>query len=164
MDCSPPGCSVHGDSPGKTTGVGCHVVLHGIFPTQGSNQVSCIAGRFFTTEPSEKPLLPILRVQGRSCYTAASRDRPPPQDGKHGGHTHSSAPILPCFGPSAWGQCFPKHGASQTCCCLSRPTKAHSLGQDPGHHGEEELWSSDVPRHLGTTVGGNTFLHRFRIL
>ena len=24
MDCSPPGSSVHGDSPGKNTGVGCH--------------------------------------------------------------------------------------------------------------------------------------------
>ena len=25
------------DSPGKNTGVGCHVLLQGIFPTQGSN-------------------------------------------------------------------------------------------------------------------------------
>ena len=25
------------DSPGKNTGVGCHFLLHGIFPTQGSN-------------------------------------------------------------------------------------------------------------------------------
>ena len=24
MDCSPPGSSVHGDFPGKNTGVGCH--------------------------------------------------------------------------------------------------------------------------------------------
>ena len=37
MDCSPPGSSVHGDSPGKNTGVGCHTLLQGIFPTQGSN-------------------------------------------------------------------------------------------------------------------------------
>ena len=37
MDSSPPGSSVHGDSPGKNTGVGCHVLLQGIFPTQGSN-------------------------------------------------------------------------------------------------------------------------------
>ena len=37
MDCSPPGSSVHGDSPGKHTGVGCHALLQGIFPTQGSN-------------------------------------------------------------------------------------------------------------------------------
>ena len=37
MDCGPPGSSVHGDSPGKNTGVGCHSLLQGIFPTQGSN-------------------------------------------------------------------------------------------------------------------------------
>ena len=37
MDCSPPGSSVLGDSPGKTTGVGCHALLQGIFPTQVSN-------------------------------------------------------------------------------------------------------------------------------
>ena len=37
MDCSPPSSSVHGDSPGKNTGVGCHVLLQGIFPTQGLN-------------------------------------------------------------------------------------------------------------------------------
>ena len=37
MDCSPPGSSVHGDSPGKNTGVGYHALLQGIFPTQGSN-------------------------------------------------------------------------------------------------------------------------------
>ena len=37
LDCSPPGPSVHGDSPGKNTGVGCHALLQGIFQTQGSN-------------------------------------------------------------------------------------------------------------------------------
>ena len=34
---SPPGSSVQGDSPGKNTEVGCHTLLQGIFPTQGSN-------------------------------------------------------------------------------------------------------------------------------
>ena len=29
--------SVHGDSPGKNTGLGCHAFLQGTFPTQGSN-------------------------------------------------------------------------------------------------------------------------------
>ena len=38
MGCSPPGSPVHGDSPGKITGVGCHALLQGIFLTQGSNQ------------------------------------------------------------------------------------------------------------------------------
>ena len=37
MDCSPPSYSAHGDSPGKITGVGCYVLLQGIFPTQGTN-------------------------------------------------------------------------------------------------------------------------------
>ena len=37
VDCSPPGSSVHGDSPGKNTGVGCHALFQGIFPTQGLN-------------------------------------------------------------------------------------------------------------------------------
>ena len=35
IDCSPPGSSVHGDSPGKNTGMGCHALLQGIFLTQG---------------------------------------------------------------------------------------------------------------------------------
>ena len=39
MDCSPLGSSVHGDSPGKNTGVGCLALLQGIFSTQGSNPV-----------------------------------------------------------------------------------------------------------------------------
>ena len=37
MDCNPPGSSVHGDSPGKNTGVGCHALFQRIFPTQESN-------------------------------------------------------------------------------------------------------------------------------
>ena len=44
MDCSPSGSSVHEDSSGKSTGVGCHAFLQGIFPTQ----VSHIVGGFFT--------------------------------------------------------------------------------------------------------------------
>ena len=37
IGCSPSGSSVRGDSPVKNTGLGCHVLLQGIFPTQGSN-------------------------------------------------------------------------------------------------------------------------------
>ena len=37
MDCSPPGSSVPGDSPGKNTRVGCQLLLQGIFPIQGLN-------------------------------------------------------------------------------------------------------------------------------
>ena len=31
MDCSPPGSSVRGDSPGQNTRVSCHALFHGIF-------------------------------------------------------------------------------------------------------------------------------------
>ena len=48
MDCSPPGSSVHRDSQGKNTGVGCHAFLQGIFQPRNWTQVSLIAGRFFT--------------------------------------------------------------------------------------------------------------------
>ena len=37
MNRSPPDSSIHGDSLGKDTGVGCLVLLQGIFPTQGLN-------------------------------------------------------------------------------------------------------------------------------
>ena len=34
LDCTPPGSSVHGDFSGKNTRVGCHFLLHRIFPDQ----------------------------------------------------------------------------------------------------------------------------------
>ena len=37
LDCSLPGSSVHGDSPGKNIRVGCHALLQATSPTQGSN-------------------------------------------------------------------------------------------------------------------------------
>ena len=52
-ECSLPGCSVHGDSPGKNTGVGCHALVQGIFLTQGSKPTylmsPALAGGFFIT-------------------------------------------------------------------------------------------------------------------
>ena len=47
-DCSPPVSSVYADSPDKNTGVGCHALLQGIFPTQGLNLGLLHANRFFT--------------------------------------------------------------------------------------------------------------------
>ena len=38
MDCSPPGSSIRGDSPGKNTGVGSLSLLQGIFLTQELNR------------------------------------------------------------------------------------------------------------------------------
>ena len=59
LDCSPPGSSVCGDSPGKNTGVGYRFVLQGIFPTQGSNlPLLCLLrweGGSLPLAPPEKP-------------------------------------------------------------------------------------------------------------
>ena len=51
MDCSPPGSSIHQDSPGKNTGVGYHALLHpGIKPKSPSMQVDSLPA-----EPPGKP-------------------------------------------------------------------------------------------------------------
>ena len=40
------------DFPGINTGVGCHSLLQGIIPTQGSKaETVALAGGFFTSEP-----------------------------------------------------------------------------------------------------------------
>ena len=52
-DHSPPGSSVHGDSLGKNTAVGCHALLQGNLPDPRIKPVSLmspvLAGGFFTT-------------------------------------------------------------------------------------------------------------------
>ena len=48
--------SVHGDSPGKNTGVGCHALHQGIFPTQGSNLgLPELQADSLLSEPPRKP-------------------------------------------------------------------------------------------------------------
>ena len=66
MDCSLPGFSVHGDFPGKNTGVGCHVLLQGIFPTQGSNPALSHYRRIlFPSEPPgmQKKILNLCKAE-----------------------------------------------------------------------------------------------------
>ena len=58
MNCSLPGSSIHGDSPGKNTGVGCHALLQGIFPTQC---LFCLIGRQFLYLPLVPPGKPTYR-------------------------------------------------------------------------------------------------------
>ena len=55
MDCSPPGFSVHGGSPGKNTGMGCQALLQGIFPTQGLNRSPTLYVDSSLSEPPRKP-------------------------------------------------------------------------------------------------------------
>ena len=52
MDSSLPGSSVHGDSPGKNTGVGCHAFLQGIFPTRDQPRSPALQ---LDSVPSELP-------------------------------------------------------------------------------------------------------------
>ena len=69
---------VHGDSPGKHTGVGCHALLEGIFPTRRLNAASLTspveAGGFFTTTATwEASVPPTGRTPGSTwpwrCFT-----------------------------------------------------------------------------------------------
>ena len=62
----PTGSSIHGNSPGKSTGVGCHALLQGIFPTQGSNPGL----------PHFKQILYWLSSPGRPYWTSRSYLRP----------------------------------------------------------------------------------------
>ena len=66
MDCSPSGSSIHGDSPGKNTGVGCYSFLKGIFLIQIEPMSPELqAGRFFTIwdtrEEMEKIFLWVIK-------------------------------------------------------------------------------------------------------
>ena len=52
-----------GDSPGKNTGGGCHALLQGIFPTQGSNSgLPHCRWILLPSEPPKKPTLSYFTV------------------------------------------------------------------------------------------------------
>ena len=70
MDCSPPGSSVHGYSPGKNTGMGCHALLQGIFPTQGSNPglQPTLEADSLLSEPPGKPWGSIKDTRWSHCF------------------------------------------------------------------------------------------------
>ena len=88
MDCSPPDSSVHGDSTGKNMRVGCHALLQGIFPTQGSNPslLHCKQILYCLNHHQGNPYLYLL-----SCNSIPS----------HLAHRQTAS-----FSPS-WGPCTP---------------------------------------------------------
>ena len=56
MDRSPPGTSVHGDSPGKNTGVGCYALLQGNLPNKGIKpRYPALQMNSLLSEPPGKP-------------------------------------------------------------------------------------------------------------
>ena len=70
MDCSPPGSSVHGILQARITGEGCHALLQGIFPTQGSNlHLLCL----LHWQESSLPLVP----PGKTLHKAAQKPSNP---------------------------------------------------------------------------------------
>ena len=60
MDCSPPGSPVHGDSPGKNSGVGCHALLQGIFPAEIEHRSPALQADSLLSEPPGKPIISTL--------------------------------------------------------------------------------------------------------
>ena len=65
MDYSPPGSSVHGDSPGKNM-VGLPVLLQGIFPTHGLNICLCVYLHWQVgSSPPAPPGKPLLSLEGQ---------------------------------------------------------------------------------------------------
>ena len=63
MDCSPPGSSVYGDSPGKSTGVGAMSSSRGSSQPRDQTPVSRIAGNFFTIWATLAVFLPSTLLQ-----------------------------------------------------------------------------------------------------
>ena len=61
-DCSPPGSSIHGDSPGKNTGEGCHACPpQGDLPNPGTEPRSpALQVDSLPSEPPGKPKLKIV--------------------------------------------------------------------------------------------------------
>ena len=70
MDNSLPGSSVHGISQEKLLRVGCHFLLQGIFPTQGSNpRLLCLlhwqAGSLPLASPFQLPNISLYSMESR---------------------------------------------------------------------------------------------------
>ena len=71
MDCSTPASSVHGDSPGKNTGVGCHASARGSSQPRDQTHVSyvsCIDRQVFFTTSVPGKTLPV--VTGKNYWAA----------------------------------------------------------------------------------------------
>ena len=73
MDGSLPGSAIHGIFPGKNTGFGCHFLLQGIFPNQGSNPglLHC-RQMLYRLSPQGSPRVFIKRAGAKSKNTLAS--------------------------------------------------------------------------------------------
>ena len=74
MDCSPPGSSVHADSSGKNTRLGCHALLRGGGSShpRDRTQVSRIAGGLFTVWTTREAREQVVQMGRRKLTLAAA--------------------------------------------------------------------------------------------
>ena len=76
-----PGSSVRGDSPGKNTGMGCHALLQGNFPTQGSNpgfpHCRRILYHLSQQESNYTPIKTFVKKLSHLCRRSPSRGQRP---------------------------------------------------------------------------------------
>ena len=70
MDYNLPGSSVHGDSPGKNSGVGGHALLQGIFLTQGLNSGLQHWRWTLPSKPPRKPYRDIMKYLQMICMAS----------------------------------------------------------------------------------------------
>ena len=76
MDCTPPGSSVHGASPVKSTRVDCHALLQSIFPTQGLNSGLLRCRRIlYQLCHQESPRILEWAAYPLSCQSSQPRNR-----------------------------------------------------------------------------------------
>ena len=66
MDCSLPGSSVHGISQARVLEWVAISFSKGSFQPRDQTLISCLAGRFFTTESPGKPIRSLIRVKYQS--------------------------------------------------------------------------------------------------
>ena len=131
MDCSPPGSSVHGDSPGKITGMGCHPPP-GDLPDPGikpGSQVSCIGRQVFFFNTSTTWEDPYQEVAGAGFSSWAWP----------GDFLWPTGPLQ-----SRLSRSFKKHLHAEACSLW--------LPRDPQVLDNETTWSRDKlsqPRSLG---------------
>ena len=96
VDCSPPGSSVRGDSPGKNTGGGCLALLEGIVPTQGWNP-GLLPGRQILHHLSHQGSPALIQVRQFYPTSPLTEALEAPGSGDPGGREQSSPqhPVAP---------------------------------------------------------------------
>ena len=108
MDCSPPGSSVHGISQARILEWVAISFSKGSSQPRGQTCISCLAYRFFTTEPPGKPLNGLLVSKTEFlCFLKvwAPRFRRLEQEDSHRLRTRKPEPTSPvCHSQGVWTQ------------------------------------------------------------